>query len=227
MANPSNLQVSHDPVCEPLRPVEVLKGLPVYSFNCMLSCFILQTFLLSWRVDDGFKCYEYDKLAMQIEHIAIAKCWLVPVYPSMGPLFFLFQALLFNQPSVHLFLFEPLQVFCHWVILSVSSILLADRFPVFCISDPRRGIIQESLEQSVWRPRIVHSRYYYLFLIQTSTLSLKDARIVTRWGWYCSESRSRMRPGWKICLLILDICIGYFIKRFKVCIAGSLDLLES
>lgn len=39
------------------------------------------------------------------------------------------------------------------------------------------------------------------------------------------ESRSRMRPGWKICLLILDICIGYFIKRLKICISGFLGIV--
>ena len=145
----------------------------------------------------------------------------------MGPLFFLSQALLFNQPSVHLFLFEPLQVFCHWVILSVSSILLADRFPVFCISDPRRGIIQESLGQSVWRPRIVHSRYHYLFYPNFNVVSEK--RHEYKMGMILQtnsvESRSRMGPGWKICLLSLDICIGYFIKRFGICIAGFLGIV--
>lgn len=153
---------------------------------------------------------------------------MIPAYPSMGPLISFFQALLFNKPSVHHFLFEPRFVFLTLGYIICFQYFVGGPVPcVSCISDPRRGIVQESLEQSVWRPRIVHSRYHYLFYPNFNVVSEK--RHEYKMGMILQtnsvESRSRMGPGWKICLLSLDICIGYFIKRFGICIAGFLGIV--
>lgn len=145
----------------------------------------------------------------------------------MGPLFSLFQALLFNQPSVHLFLFEPLQVF-FFFFLPLGYIICFQYF----VGGPVPCVLHIVLCRKVWNKTFgdheLSTRGIITFFNPNFNVVSKK-RHGYKMGMILQanrvESRSRMRPGWKICLLILDICIGYFIKRLKICIAGFLGIV--
>lgn len=117
---------------------------------------------------------------------------------------------------------------CHWVILSVSSILSADRFLVFLAYQIRGVVLRRKIWNKAFGDYEMSTRGIVTFFWSRLQRCLwKEARIqdgaILQTN--CVENRSRMGPRWKICLLILDICMVYFIKRFKICIVGRLGIV--